>query len=664
MLMKSAPLLMLLPGCVLISEEEYGWRTRSTEGTGGAAESCELSTYWADADGDGHGDPRGAIQACPENQPEGTVDNYDDCDDLDSTVTVFQDWYRDGDGDGYGAEGADPVPACAQPASYAAQRGDCDDTDPAVNPDGVEICNGGVDDDCDGSADDADPGVDAATTGIWWIDADGDGHGDPGASVSGCVQPEGTVDDATDCLDTDPAVAPSLPEVCSDGKDNDCDGTDNGCVPTGTETLFVTAVGVTGLAPGDDLGTGIAVGDLDADGVPDLLLGAPRADGGGQSAGEVRLMTGPLASSLGADAADATLVGTAGEQAGRVVRSGQDLDADGYDDVLVGAAFATTRGALSGAVWMVDGPLTGTLALDEGVLIEGVGGTDRAGVALDFAGDVDGDGVGDFVIGALGEATGGGTAGAAYLVLGPVTADLGLELAAARLTGGAGDRAGSGAVGAGDLNGDGLADLAIAADRADLGASNAGAVFVLHGPVSGDQVLGDVGTPLSGSAINEDAGVGVAAAGDLDGDGLDDLLVGAPGRPSAGFVGGGTVYLVHGPVSVGGSLTDGAVQLRGAVDGGRFGSAVAPAGDVDGDGSTDLIIGAPGADTAYVFHGPHAGVRSAMSADRVLVSDAGSEGGAAVLGPGDLDGDGYPDLLVGAPALFGGTAWIVAGGGL
>ncbi|MEC8423569.1 MAG: integrin alpha, partial [Myxococcota bacterium] len=106
------------------------------------------------------------------------------------------------------------------------------------------------------------------------------------------------------------------------------------------------------------------------------------------------------------------------------------------------------------------------------------------------------------------------------------------------------------------------------------------------------------------------------------------------------------------------------VQLRGAVDADRFGASVSAPRDLDGDGGADILVGAPGADTAYVFYGPHTGVRSATAADRTLAGDAGSAAGASVLGPGDLDGDGYGDLLVGAPGLLGGTAWIATGGGL
>ena len=195
-----------------------------------------LETFYADTDGDGAGDPASPTEACA--PPTGTVDNATDCDDTDPDIapgqpevcnerdddcdgsvdegatTVF---YRDDDTDGYGTV-TETTDACTVPAGYAADPGDCDDTDPAVSPAGTELCNG-VDDDCDGSVDDA-SAADAAT---WYADADSDGYGDPSTTAAGCAAPSGTVADATDCDDTDPAVSPAGTELCN-GVDDDCDG--------------------------------------------------------------------------------------------------------------------------------------------------------------------------------------------------------------------------------------------------------------------------------------------------------------------------------------------------------------------------------------------------------------------------------------------------------
>jgi len=126
-------------------------------------------------------------------------------------------WYIDGDGDSWGqAVGA--FTACAPPAGVVAVAGDCDDADPLAYPGAPETCDG-VDSDCDGVGDMRD--TDA--TGTAWRDADGDGWGDPAASVEGgCALPEGYVGVAGDCDDGDAATWPGAPEAC-DGVPNDCD---------------------------------------------------------------------------------------------------------------------------------------------------------------------------------------------------------------------------------------------------------------------------------------------------------------------------------------------------------------------------------------------------------------------------------------------------------
>lgn len=125
-------------------------------------------------------------------------------------------WYVDADADGHG--GSTQMQGCALPADAATEFSDCDDTDSSVNPDAVELCDA-VDNDCDGSVD-PDSSADART---WYIDADGDGFGDPSNSSLSCHAPTGSVAEPTDCDDADADVSPAAIEVC-DTIDNDCDG--------------------------------------------------------------------------------------------------------------------------------------------------------------------------------------------------------------------------------------------------------------------------------------------------------------------------------------------------------------------------------------------------------------------------------------------------------
>jgi len=198
----------------------------------------DVSTWYADTDGDGFGDAGSSQQACT--QPSGYEANALDCDDADGAVFPGADeycdavdndcdgrvdegavdattWYADDDGDTYG-DATDSVVDCTQPSSTVADDTDCDDGDSSVNPSADEYCNG-IDDDCDGVVDEG--AVDAIT---WYADMDGDGYGDPTTGVTSCDSPSGYVDVDLDCDDTDPDVYPNAPEVWYDGIDQNCDG--------------------------------------------------------------------------------------------------------------------------------------------------------------------------------------------------------------------------------------------------------------------------------------------------------------------------------------------------------------------------------------------------------------------------------------------------------
>ncbi len=217
------------------------------DGTVDEDDAADASTWYADGDGDGHGDASSATVAC--DQPSGHVSDDTDCDDGAAAVnpgatetcnsvdddcdgTVDEDeasdaatWYADADGDGYGDAGSTTV-ACSQPSGHVADDADCDDGDADVHPYATEYCDG-VDEDCDGTVDEG-----AADAPTWYLDADLDGYGDASSSTRDCEEPSGYTDVDTDCDDTDADINPGASETC-DGVDEDCDGVaDDGLATT------------------------------------------------------------------------------------------------------------------------------------------------------------------------------------------------------------------------------------------------------------------------------------------------------------------------------------------------------------------------------------------------------------------------------------------------
>ena len=339
------------------------------------------------------------------------------------------------------------------------------------------------------------------------------------------------------------------------------------------------------------------------------------------------------------------------DQAGRAVSIAGDVNGDGFDDVLVGALYEDEAGTSAGAAYLVLGPVSG--ALDLGLAdskFTGEQGGDRLGHSVAGVGDVNGDGFGDILLGAYNE--GESEEGAVYLVLGPVSGDQRMARADGKLTGvRAGENAGLAVAAAGDVTGDGLPDMLIGTYIGDGVEAYAGCAYLVRWPSLGERSLAEAEARFLGVAHGDVAGWDVASAGDVDGDGLGDVIIGA-----YGVSGVGAAYLLVGPVRGDLSLGDSDALLLGETAGDMAGYAVSGAGDVDADGYGDVLVGAYGSDTAgdgagvaYLVRGPVSGEVSLAAADAVLLGAVERDcAGLEVAGGGDVNADGFDDLLIGA----------------
>ena len=565
----------------------------------GAPEGCDfidndcdgrLSTQEQDGDGDGFA----ACEECDDRDAavfpgaEELCNTIDD--DCDGAVDEDGAWYEDSDGDGFGdAAGAPVIAACDDPPDERVDNPyDCDDANPAIHPDAQELCDDGdVDEDCDGQSDDDDDSVSTSGMGRFYPDADEDGYGEEGSrDTRRCDLATGWSETRDDCDDAEPRANPGEVEVCGDGIDNDCDEAAAGCGPYGTLT--------------------IAQSD-----------GSPRGDSYYDAFGTSLAAVG-------------------------------DVNGDGTDDLAVGAPSASRTGASNneGLVYLYTTPVSGSGTASDGapVILHGANSYyDQAGTAVAGAGDVNGDGYADLLISAPNEYS--GAVPSVHVVTGPVSGVFDLADAAHTWTGDEG--LGNAVVGLGDLNDDGHDDVAFAWIEDDDRWSY-GYTYVQYGPVSSFSRSYDV--RIRGTRAGSRLGRVLDGGGDLNGDGIPDLLIASGSEyVTSSFQGAVRVFFGPDPSSSAADADLTVIATRGSGSA-NMGTGAAFAGDTDGDGQDDLVVAANNSGEAYLLLGPLSGsVDVATVGAAATITDVNADGWLAPVDAADVDADGLSDLLICSP---------------
>ena len=483
--------------------------------------------------------------------------------------------YADTDGDGFGDASA--LATVCGTDGWVADATDCDDGDDAVNPGATEVCNTGVDEDCDaGTTCRLEGEVSVRDADVTWLVG-----GEAGGVPAGLGDQTGDGNDDFALMTTDGLY------VLSDPGDGDWDLADAAPTLTNANSPDLRFFHATG-------------GDFDGDGVRDLGVAAISPDVTGDSA--VFIFDGPFPEATAATDPRSTLLGNGRDVLGFSLATGADMNGDGIDELIIGEV--TFDGTSAVHVMQPGSGIASTG--DAWATLYGPGSAaDAFGYAV-ATGDVNDDGLDDLIAATPGAEE---ERGVLYIFHGPVTGG-DLFDADSRIGGvNSGDLLGVSLVFDPfvDADGDGDMDLLLGAWGVSDIAAQAGAAYLFTGPIGAYLDTTDAVGVYAGAHAQAGMGYAVSGAHDIDGDGRGDLMIGA-NPPSSGDTTGRT-YLMYGPGTGTYLESDMDVTFRPEAGGeaNRLGSSAVVPGDVDGDGLDDVLMVDPFAETgtgaAYLFRG-------------------------------------------------------------
>ena len=491
-------------------------------------------------------------------------------------------WYLDLDEDGYGDNNVS-VQSCSRPSeNYVQEAGDCDDDNSNIGPHIIEDCGTNFDEDCDGTLN-GNGENDPENCTVWYMDADGDGEGADNGSICDCIS-DTTYPSSTpgDCDDTDPAVNSNAEEICGDGVDNNCDGSANGC---GLESPYSLENDIfyVGDVSKDYVGAGLTSGILlgDSKGVVVAIL-AIEADSIVDNVGRVDIV---------------------------------ELEFREFDETDPAPEFFSSETR----IW----------------------GTEVSSFGSSLIGDQDlnGDGDHDLLIGASYATVSGNVGvGVVSVFLGPLQGEKTLDDADFLFTGeNSNDRFGD------------SASIRAAQQKVWIGAPNyddptvnGGAVFIFaieDGAVQSNSSAIQINSEISTSRF----GSSISSSVDANGDGVDDIAVGAMGFGSSK----GSAYVFWGSVSSGRSAQDADVIIRGDEPLAEIGKNIDFVGDLTGSGYPELVLASSSLDKLFLHSANESGELQTANASITIQGPADSSAGSSFENIGDFNGDGQDDFAIG-----------------